>query len=178
AHVAVNDVPALAPLTLSLVGTAGVLRKGRARDCLLAGAGLGLACASKYTAGIALAPLVAAIAARYLSGEAPAARRALVNIAAAAAATVGLFLLANPYAVLDYSSFHHGVIHQSTPSAEAQGTLGAPRHGGLVYYLWSLTWGLGWAPALATLGCAMTVWHRAHAFGWVLVPASVTVLGV
>src|SRR5207249_1221585 len=75
AHVAVNDVPALAPLTLSLVGTAGVLRKGRARDCLLAGAGLGLACASKYTAGIALAPLVAAIAARYLSGEAAAARR-------------------------------------------------------------------------------------------------------
>ena len=32
AHLALNDVPTLAPLTLSLVGTAGVLRKGRARD--------------------------------------------------------------------------------------------------------------------------------------------------
>ena len=31
-HLALNDVPTLAPLTLSLLGTAGVLRKGRARD--------------------------------------------------------------------------------------------------------------------------------------------------
>src|SRR5207237_4457173 len=65
AHLALNDVPTLAPLTLSLLGSAGVLRHGRARDYLLAGAGLGLACARKYTAGIALAPLTAAVAARY-----------------------------------------------------------------------------------------------------------------
>ena len=39
AHLALNDVPTLAPLTLSLLGTAGVLRKGRARDHLLAGVG-------------------------------------------------------------------------------------------------------------------------------------------
>ena len=38
-HLALNDVPTLAPLTLSLLGTAGVLRKGRARDHLLAGIG-------------------------------------------------------------------------------------------------------------------------------------------
>jgi len=170
-HVAVNDVPTLAPLTLSLVGTAGVLRKGRTRDCLLAGAGLGVACASKYTAGIALAPLIAAIAARYLSGEVDAARRAVRNIAVAAAASLGAFVLANPYSVLDYASFHQGVIHQSTLSAESQGKLGAPRYGGLAYYLWSLTWGLGWAPALAALAGAVTVWRREPALGWLLVPA-------
>jgi hypothetical protein len=177
AHVAVNDVPTLAPLTLSLVGTAGVLRKGRTRDCLLAGAGLGVACASKYTAGIALVPLIAAIAARYLSGEAGAPRRAVGNIAVAAAASLCAFLLANPYAALDYSSFHQGVIHQSTLSAEPQGKLGAPRHGGLPYYLWSLTWGLGWVPALAALGGAVTVWRREPALGWLLVPAPLLFLG-
>jgi len=160
AHVAVNDVPTLAPLTLSLVGSAGVLRTGRTREVLLAGAGLGLACASKYTAGIALAPLAAAIAVRYVQEDAGAGRRALVRLGLAGSVALGAFLLANPYAVLDYSSFHQGVVHQSTLASEAQGKLGAPRHGGLVYYLWSLTWGLGWAPALAALGGAITVWRR------------------
>ena len=67
AHLALNDVPTLAPLTLSLLGTAGVLRRGRARDYLLAGVGLGLGCATKYTAGIVLLPLLAAAAAQYLA---------------------------------------------------------------------------------------------------------------
>ena len=110
AHLALNDVPTLAPLTLSLLGTAGVLRKGRARDYLLAGVGLGLACATKYTAGIVLLPLVAAIAARYLDrapGRAPGAGRCPVGlsviggVALAGLCALVAFLLANPYALLD-----------------------------------------------------------------------------
>ena len=66
AHLALNDAPTLAPATLSLLGSAGVLRKGRRRDYLSAGIGLGLACATKYTAGIVIVPLAVAIAARYL----------------------------------------------------------------------------------------------------------------
>jgi hypothetical protein len=66
-HLALNDVPTLAPLTLSLLGTAGVLRKGRARDYLIAGVGLGFGCATKYTAGIVLLPLLAAAASQYLA---------------------------------------------------------------------------------------------------------------
>jgi hypothetical protein len=113
-HVALNDVPTLAPLTLSLVGSAGVLRKGRVRDLVLAAVGLGLACATKYTGGIALLPLAAAIGARYLSGAHGAGPRALRDLALAAGVAVLFFLIANPYAVLDYSSFHSGLIHQST----------------------------------------------------------------
>src|SRR6202043_1899475 len=82
-HLALNDAPTLAPLTLSLLGSAGVLRRGRARDYLLAGAGLGLACATKYTAGIAVVPFGAAVALRYLDGEAASGRRALSGIALA-----------------------------------------------------------------------------------------------
>jgi len=171
AHLALNDVPTLAPLTLSLLGTAGVLRNGRTREYLLAGLGLGLACATKYTAGIALVPSVAAVAARYLGGDSGAARRAVSGIALAAAAALLAFLIANPYAVLDFQSFHRDLVHQSTLSSEAQGKLGAPRHGGLVYYLWSLTWGLGWAPALAALAGAVTVWRSDRSLGWLLVPA-------
>jgi hypothetical protein len=171
AHLALNDVPTLAPLTLSLLGTAGVLRKGRARDHLLAGIGLGLACATKYTAGIVLVPYVAAVAARYLDAEPGAGRRALGGIALAGLLALVAFLIANPYAVLDYRSFHGELIHQSTLSAEAQGKLGAPKEGGLLYYLWSLTWGLGWVPALAALGGALSVWRSNPRLGWLLVPA-------
>jgi 4-amino-4-deoxy-L-arabinose transferase-like glycosyltransferase len=171
AHLALNDVPALAPLTLSLLGSAGVLRKGRGRDYLLAGAGLGLACATKYTAGIVLVPFAAALAARYLQAQPEAGRSALRGIALAGGAALAAFLIANPYALLDFKSFHSGLVHQSTLSAEAQGKLGAPKDGGFAYYLWSLTWGLGWVPALAALGGALSVWRRERALGWLLVPA-------
>jgi len=170
-HLALNDVPTLAPLTLSLLGSAGVLRKGRLRDYVIAGAGLGLACASKYTAGIAILPLGAAVAARYLDGGPGAGRRTLIGLAAAGAIALGSFLLANPFAILDYSGFHGELAHQSSLSAEAQGKLGAPRNGGLSYYLWSLTWGLGWVPSLAALGGALSVWRVDRRLGWMLVPA-------
>ena len=37
--------------------------------------------------------------------------------------------------------------------------------------MWSLTWGLGWVPALAALGGAVAIWWRRAALGWLLVPA-------
>ncbi len=173
AHLALNDVPMLAPLTLSLLGTAGVLRQGRLRDYLLAGIGLGVACASKYTAGIVLVPFAAAVAARYLQAEPQAGRSALRGIALAGGAALAAFLIANPYALLDFKSFHSGLVHQSTLSAEAQGKLGAPKDGGFAYYLWSLTWGLGWVPALAALGGAIAIWRAEARVGWLLVPPPV-----
>ncbi len=201
-HLALNDVPTLAPLTLSLLGTAGVLRKGRPRDYAIAGVGLGLGCATKYTGGIVLLPLLAAAAAQYLAptprratgarepaagGEGtgppvaagdsrspravPAGRPVVVGLVLAGAAALVAFLLADPYSVLDFHAFEQGLAHQSSLSGEAQGKLGAPRESGLVYYLWSLTWGLGWVPALAALAGAAMVWWRERKLGWVLVPA-------
>jgi len=176
AHLALNDVPTLAPLTLSLLGSAGVLRKGRMRDYLLAGVGLGLACASKYTAGIAIVPLAVALATRYLERPPGGAARVAGGMAVAGASALLGFLIANPYAVLDYHSFQRELVHQSTLSAEAQGKLGAPHEGGLRYYLWSLTWGLGWVPTLAAFGGAITIWRHERRVGWLLVPAVVLFL--
>jgi hypothetical protein len=213
AHLALNDVPTLAPLTLSLLGSAGVLTKGRKRDYVLAGVGLGLACATKYTAGIVVVPFAVAVVSRALvRNDSPAhedlpaheeatvhedtpahqadgamtpddarpgsklvLRAALGTLLTLLAAAVAFFV-ANPYSLLDYKSFHAELVHQSTLSAEAQGKLGAPRQGGVVYYLWSLTWGLGWVPALAALGGAVAIWWRRVALGWLLVPAPVLFL--
>jgi len=175
-HLALNDVPALAPLTLSLLGSAGVLRRGRLRDHALAGVGFGLACATKYTAGIVLLPYLVAAGGRLLDGGRPQLRRELAGVAAMAGCAIASFLIANPYSLLDYSSFHRELVHQSALSAEAQGKLGAPKDGGLVYYLWSLTWGFGWVPALAALGGSVAIWRRERRVGLMLVPAALAYL--
>jgi Dolichyl-phosphate-mannose-protein mannosyltransferase len=190
-HFALNDAATLLPLTLSLWGSALVLRRGRPLDYALAGAGLGLACATKYTAGIAALPLLAAAATRHLASAAggrpsqrrlggadgaprPAARPPwglLASLALAAAAALVAFVVANPYSLLDFHRFHGDLVHQSSLSSEAQGKLGAPQESGIAYYLWSFTWGLGWVPALAAIAGALAVWRREARLGWVLVPA-------
>ena len=172
AHLALNDVPTLAPLTASLLGTAGVLRKGRVRDYLLAGAGLGLACATKYTAGIVIVPLLAAAALRLRGSDRDSWRRVLASVLAGALAALALFVIANPYSVLDAHAFHAELVRQSSQSGRIAGQAGAPREGGIVYYLWSLTWGLGWVPALAALAGMGLVWRREKALGGVLAGAA------
>jgi hypothetical protein len=176
-HLALNDAATLLPLTLSLFGSVGIMRYGRSRDYVLAGIGLGLACASKYTAGIAIVPLAAAASAHYLAAPPGSGKRVLVGMAIGGVCALGAFLLANPYALLDFQRFHSELIHQSSLSEEAQGKLGAPKQGGLLYYLWSFTWGLGWAPMLAALGGAVAIWWRHPRIAWLLVPAPILFLG-
>ncbi len=194
-HLALNDVVTLLPLTLSLFGSAGVMRYGRKRDYALAGIGLGLACASKYTAGIAIVPLVVAAAAHYLdsidatrvrpvrgqptggnvtSGQPG--RGVVIGVVLAGVCALISFLIANPYALLDFKLFYSELVHQSSLSDEAQGKLGAPKEIGIFYYLWSFSWGLGWVPALAALGGAITIWRRHARIGWLLVPAAILFL--
>jgi hypothetical protein len=173
-HLALNDVPVLAPLTLSVVGTARVLRLGRPLDYLLAGVGLGVACATKYTAGVVLAPLLAAAAVQFL---APGGRRvALIGVGLAAVAAVGSFLVANPYAIGDYATFKGGLSHQTAVAGADAGKLGLTQHSGFVYYLWSFTWGLGWVPALAAVAGVVLLWRDERRLVAVLAPAPILFL--
>ena len=62
------------------------------------------------------------------------------------------FIAANPYSVLDFSAFHAGV---TTQQALAGGSdpekLGTTAASGTAFYVWTFTWGLGWAPSIAAL---------------------------
>jgi Dolichyl-phosphate-mannose-protein mannosyltransferase len=138
-HLALNDVPTLAPICLSLWGTAGILRDGRRRHYALAGVGLGLAGATKYTGGIVLVPLLAAAVIR----------RDVKGLVLAGVLSVAVFFATNPYAFIDHGEFHQGLVHQSTAADDGLGKLGLTQSSGIAYYLWTFTWGLGWVPAIA-----------------------------
>ena len=171
-HLALNDVPALAPVALSLYGVAGVLRNGARRDYVIAGVGIGLAAATKYTGAITAVCLVAAA---ICDGVGGAPLKALRRVLLALACAVLAFIAANPYSVLDWTAFHAGV---TTQQALAGGSdpekLGTTAASGTAFYVWTFTWGLGWAPAIAALaGSAMLVVRRRLALALVLLPAPI-----
>ena len=64
---------------------------------------------------------------------------------------------------------------QSSQSAAGAGKLGL-RGSGLVYYLWSATWGVGWAPSLAALAGAACLARADRRAFLLLVPALVVFL--
>lgn len=148
-HLALNDVPALAPTVLALVGAGGILRRGKLVDYALAGGALGVACAVKYTAGILLLCVLAAAGARLWAQTPRQWRPVALGLGLALVAAVAGFALANPYALLDYDTFREGLERQSEASGDSTGKLGLTHDSGVLYYLWTLTWGLGWVPAIA-----------------------------
>ncbi|MEA2286778.1 MAG: hypothetical protein QOJ21_2821 [Solirubrobacteraceae bacterium] len=170
-HLALNDVPTLAPIALSLWGTAGVLRRGRTRDYVLAGIGLGLACASKYTGGIVLLPLLAAAALQAAAGPPGRRRAALGGVVLAGVLALAAFVAANPYAVLDHAAFGDGLSHQASASVDELGKLGLTQPSGHLYYLWTFTWGLGWVPLAAAVAGALAMLVADRRMALVLVPA-------
>jgi 4-amino-4-deoxy-L-arabinose transferase-like glycosyltransferase len=162
-HVALDNVPAMAAATLSLVGSAAILHRGERGDFLLAGAGLGIAAATKYIDGIVVVPLLVAALLSPLDARAKL-RGAGVALGVAALA----FLVLNPYSVLDFEKFRHDLDVQSETAGMEK--IGQDAGGGIPHYLHTFGWGLGYLPAaFAVLGAGF-LWRRERRLFWVLVP--------
>ncbi len=171
-HLALNDVPTMAPVALSLYGIAGVMRRGRWRDYLVAGVGIGLAGATKYTGLITLLCLLGAVLTDAAgSTMRTAIKRCIVAVLVAAIA----FVVANPFSVLDFKSFIDGVNSQASLAAGQDPVkLGTTAGSGILYYLWTFTWGLGWGPTLAAIGGGvLLIARRRLAMAVVLLPAPI-----
>ena len=167
-HHALNDVPAMTAATLSLFGAASILRHGRWFDYALAGAAAGLAAATKYPSGLILVSVLAATAVR--AYDSPRRRSVLPGLALALGCTAVAFLLAHPFALLDFDSMRRDLEFLSRVNGGH--FIGLPYENGYTYYPRVFTWGLGWVPALAALAGAVLLARREPRAAIVLVPTA------
>ncbi|MFY9488312.1 MAG: glycosyltransferase family 39 protein [Solirubrobacterales bacterium] len=162
-HFALNDVPTLLPLCVGFFGLAGIIQKGRAIDYLIAGLGLGLATATKYTAAALAVSIFVAWAIRAFDDRAAAKQQFTYLVGAGAVAAIS-FVVANPFAVLDADAFISGIRRQERLTSGVV-KLGTDDTSGWQYYLWTLTWGWGFVPlALSVFGAGLALkrdWRKA-----------------
>ena len=151
---ALNDVPTLAPSCLALWGVGRRPAPRPDGDYVIAGLGLGLACATKYTGGhrAAAAPRRGGVLRRARPrGDRSCASRWR------GAARAGRLLAANPYALLDFAAFRDGLQHQSDASGDAPASSASTRTTASPTTCGRFAWGLGWVPlALAVAGLGLS----------------------
>ena len=156
---AVTDVGALTGVGLALLLAVKALEDGGRRWFALAGAAAGLALSFKYTAGLVVLPVGLAALLRL---RAEPLRTVLSGVLALLCMAV-TFAALNPYLIVRFGEFRDKVQAQ----AEVAGNLAKAGQEGSapLYYLDSLTWGLGWAVALAALAGVVVLarrdWRRA-----------------
>ena len=144
-RVAVTDVGSLAGVALALHWSLRARAEGRLRDYALAGGAAGLALAFKYTAGLALLPLAIAALARLPRDR----TRALGRLALGVALAAAVFVALNPYVIGSFDDWWGALRDQAEVAADQPKP--GQESGGPSYYLDSLSWGLGWAAAVAAL---------------------------
>lgn len=164
AHFLTVDIPLAFWMLLSLWLMTGVPQDPRLGRSVAAGLLVGLATATKYNGAVLLAPLVLAHG-LLLLGQADTLSRAAVLarlITGLGAAGIG-FVLANPYAVLDFERFADHVAFNAWVVPRYEGA--ASGHG-VSEYLAVHPELLGWPVALlAALGFAAAFWAAARRAG-------------
>jgi 4-amino-4-deoxy-L-arabinose transferase-like glycosyltransferase len=176
-RVAVTDVGALMGVALALGFAVWGYQDGRLRFFAAAGAAAGLALSFKYTAGLALLPVAIAALGRIGAGRrrvhAPAggrraaALRPFAGLALGVALAGVVFVALNPYLFDSLDAWWSDLRDQAEVAADRPKP--GQESGGVSYYLDSLTWGLGWAAALAALVGAALELRRSLVRGLMLV---------
>ena len=164
---ALNDAVTLLPLTVALVGCLGIYERARVWDWVLAGAATGVAVDVKYTAGAMVAVIAVAGLARLIEKRLTL-RQLVTGAVVAVAALVAAVIILNPYALVDFSLFRHQVLSQAG-TAGSSGKIGQTSQPGWIYYIWTLTWGLGWVPLFAAAAGAVLALRSSRVRGLMLI---------
>jgi hypothetical protein len=98
---------------------------------------------------------------------------ALGGLALAGVLALGAFVVANPFAALDFAAFRDGLTHQASAAEDELGKLGLTQPSGHLYYVWTFTWGLGMVPFVAGVLGALGTIARDRRLAVVLVPAPI-----
>ena len=155
-RMALTDTGTLAPVAVALWLSIRMAEGAGLRTAALAGVAVGLAIGFKYTAGLILLAPVLALPLR--RDGAYALRGGLAVLAGALVA----FAFTNPFFFLDFDR----ALHQLRGQAELagnQGKFGQEDETGVLYYLDSLLWGLGYVAAAASLAGAVLLARRDRA---------------
>jgi hypothetical protein len=175
-HLALNDAPSLAPTALALIGIAGILRTGRAREYALAGLGLGIGVGFKYNAAFIVIPLLCAAGVQ-LARDRRAWRPVLLGLVLAGAVALVAFAACDPYALLR-PHFFRTQLRKLSAYTHGGLLLGETQRSGYRYYAWALLWGFGLLPlGLAVAGAIRTV-QRERDVAVVLIPATLLFFAV
>lgn len=157
-HLALNDIPTLLPLVIALLGTILIYERGDWTGYLVAGVGLGLATATKYTAAAIVVPVVLAYLLR-VRADRSRMKPEFIKLVGAAAISLAAFVVANPFSLLAPKEFAYYVHRQQRFSGEIA-KLGIDDTTGWQYYAWTLTWGFGWIPSLLAAIGAVFAWRK------------------
>ena len=176
-RIAVTDVGTFLPIALAVWAMLKAYDHGKLWQYALAGAAVGLAIGFKYTAGLAILPVLLIAGVRAWRGRTSPAQwyRSLDLLGAllALVAMVLVFAVTNPFFFLNPVS----AAYQLKQQAEAAGSiekLGQEQVGGFRYYVESLGWGFGYAAAiLAVAGAAFEIRRdRARGIALILFPVA------
>lgn len=170
-----TDVHATVFMLLSVLGAIGIVRHGRWRDYLWAGAMVGVACATKWPAATVVAAMASAAAVR-IAAQPGDKRPQLVRLAAGMAAALAALLLTSPYLLLDYRT----VIADLGGEVAVQhlGATGGTPLANFQWYLWGpLRQSFGY-PALIAAATGAVIAVRATRLGWttIVAPAALFLL--
>jgi YYY domain-containing protein len=168
------DVPLTFFVLFALYQFVRVSTEGRTSQFVLAGAAIGLATATKFSAMPLFLPLGVAALHRYLVERRllSVAGRCLLALLAAGAA----FALAEPYALIDFKSFYHDIFEQSHMVRNAGVFPYTTQYMHTVKYYYDLeqlvVWGmaplLGVVAVWASLARIGSAWRTRRAEEWVL----------
>lgn len=152
-RIAVTDVGTLAPVAIAVYGAIRAHETGARRWFALAGAAAGLAVGFKYTAGLVALP-VGIAGLLWLRRDA---RSALAGMAIAAVCATAAFFVTTPYFFLDFDTAWRQIEAQAEMAGD-YAKLGQAQDNGFLYYLDTLTWGLGWVALVAAgIGFALVL---------------------
>jgi len=143
---AVTDVGVLLPMAMSAYATVKIAEDGRRRYYVIAGLGLGLTVAFKFTAGLVIVPILVAVALRARAGR-QSIREVVTGLAVVGGLALLVFAITNPYFLLDIDEAIDELRSQRFAAGEVKP--GQKQENPYGFYLATLPWGIGWGVLVA-----------------------------
>lgn len=163
-----TDVHATVFMLLSVLGAIGIVRHGRWRDYLWAGAMVGVACATKWPAATVVAAMIAATTVR-IAAQPDDKRAQLVRLGGGMAVALAALIIVSPYLLLDYPT----VIADLGGEVAVQhlGATGGTFLGNLRWYFTGPFRQAFGDPALVAGAAGVVIAVRRTRLGWVAIVA-------